>query len=180
MGSRWRFELALDRRDFRKRRQARLIAEMLDLMSGCRLREAEMFLPTPGRIAEVGINVGAVEDISSSTGIENSIRRYGNSRKRANDARIVVPDQASFSERHPANPTAPALEIIKHRRWFMSHLLAQAVGHDCHVDEAEELVRIRSKPSTVQRGKYPRFPAQLGVMNCGIRLMSVDVKRPTT
>ena len=92
VGSGRRFELAPDRRDFGKRRQARLIAEMLNLMGGCRLREAKMFLPTLRRLGEVGINVGAVEDVSSSTGIENSIRRYGRSRKRPNGARIVVPD----------------------------------------------------------------------------------------
>jgi hypothetical protein len=45
-GSGLRFELTFDRRDFRKRRQARLIAKMLDLMGGCRLCEPEMLFPT--------------------------------------------------------------------------------------------------------------------------------------
>jgi hypothetical protein len=51
-----------------------------------------MLLPTHRRISEVGIDVGAVEDVSGSTGIKNSIRRYGKSRKCPNGARLVVPD----------------------------------------------------------------------------------------
>src|SRR5271168_5300570 len=100
--SRLHFKLVLDRRNFSKCRQAQLIAKMLDLVGGCRLREAEMVLPSLCRIGKVGINVGAVKDVSGSTGIENSSGRYGKSRKRPNSARLVVPDQASFSERHPA------------------------------------------------------------------------------
>ena len=86
--SRRRPELALDRCDFSKRRQARLIAEMLDFVGGGGSREVEMLLPTHRRIGEVGMNVGAVEDVSRSTGIENSIRRHGKSGKRPNGARI--------------------------------------------------------------------------------------------
>ena len=176
----WRFELALDRRDFGKRRQARLIAEMLDLVGGCRPREAEMFLPALRRVGEVGINIGAVEDVSRSTGIENSIRRYGKRGKRPNGARLVVPDQASLSECYPTKPAAPALEIIEHRFRFMPHLLAQALGHDRHVDEAEEFVGIRPQSSAVERGENPGISAQLGVVNRGIRLVPVDVKRAAT
>src|SRR5712691_12835366 len=99
------FVLALHRRNFDQGRQAGLIAEVLDLVSGCRLREAEMLLPTLRRIGEVGINIGAVEDVSGATGIENSIGRYGKSRKRPNSARLVVPDQASLSECYPPKPT---------------------------------------------------------------------------
>src|SRR5437762_3892380 len=106
------FELALHRRDFCKCRQASLVAEVLDLVSGRRLRKAEMLLPTPRRIGQVRIDVGAVENVSGSAGIENSIGRYGKSRKRSNGARFVVPDQASLPECNPTKPTAPALKVI--------------------------------------------------------------------
>ena len=62
----------------------------------------------------------------------------------------------------------------------MPHLLAKALGHDRHVDKAEELVRIRSQSTAVERGQDSGFSAQLGVVNCGIRLMSVDMKDPAT
>ena len=126
------------------------------------------------------MNVGAVEDVSGAAGIENSRARHGKSGKRPDSTGLVVPDQASLSERHPAKPTAPAPEIAKHRYWFMPHLLAKALGHDRHVDKAEELVRIRSQSTAVERGQDSGCSAQLGVMNCGIRLMSVDVKDPAT
>ena len=74
-----------------------------------------------------------------------------------NDARNFVPDQASFAERYPTNPTASALEIINHCRWFASHPLAQAPGHDRHVDECEKLVSIDRSPTRRARSVSP-FP----------------------
>src|SRR4029077_11882156 len=132
------FKFMLDRGDFRKRRQSCLIAEMLNLESGRGLRKFEMFLPALRRIGEIGINVSAVENVSGSTGIENSIRWHGKSRKSPDCTSFVVPDDTSLSERHSTNPTTPALEIVKHRRWLMPHLFAQALGHNRHVDEAQE------------------------------------------
>src|SRR5579863_5818079 len=75
-----------------KRRQARLIAQMLDLVGRGRLRQQEMLLPVPCRIGEVGMDVSAVEDVSRSTGIDDSIRRYAKRGKRPNATRLVTPD----------------------------------------------------------------------------------------
>jgi hypothetical protein len=62
----------------------------------------------------------------------------------------------------------------------MPHLLAQALGHDRHVDEAEEVVSIRPQSSTVERGENPRISAQPGVVKRGIRLVPVDMERAAT
>jgi hypothetical protein len=172
-----RFELALERGDIDKRRQARLIAEALNLVGGGRPREAEMMLPSLRRTGEVGVDVRAVKDVAGSTGIEDSIRRYGKRGKDPDGATVVVPDQAALSQRHSANPAAPALEIVEHRRWLMSQLLAQALGHDRDVDEAEQLAGIRPKSATVERGENPSFAAQPGVVDRGLRLVAVQVQR---
>ena len=36
---------------------------------------------------------------------------------------------------------------------------------------------VRAKPSAVERGENSRLPAQFGVMNGGVRLVPIDVKR---
>ena len=90
---------------------------MLDFVGGGRSCEAKMLFPTLRRIGEVGINISAVEDISCSTGIENSIRRHSKSRKHLDGARLIVPDQSTLAERYTANPAASTLEIIDHHRW---------------------------------------------------------------
>jgi len=76
------FKLTLDLGDIGERRQARLIAEMLDFVGGCRSRKVEMVLPSQRGIGHVGIDIGAVENISGSAGIENAIRWYGQCGKR--------------------------------------------------------------------------------------------------
>ena len=88
------------------------------------------------------MDVGAVKHVAGSTRVEDATRWYLKRRNGPNGARFVVPDQASLSERDPADPTTPALEIIEHGAGFTPHLLTQAFGHDRHVDEAEELVSI--------------------------------------
>src|SRR5271169_4265918 len=126
---------------------------MLDFVGGCCSRKAEMLLPTHRWVGEIGVNVGAVEHVAGAAGIENSIRRYGKSREFPNDARVVVPDQASLTERHPTNPAASALEIIKHCCRLMAHLLAEAFGDDRHVDVAKKVIGVRSQSSTIEGGE---------------------------
>jgi len=89
----------------------------------------------------------------------DAIRWHRESRERPNDARLVVPDQASLTERHSANAAAAALEIVEHRYWFVVHLLAEAFGDDRHVDESEKVVRVRPQSATVEGGENARFAA---------------------
>src|SRR5271169_5006194 len=107
---------------------------MLDLVRGSRSRETKMLLPAFGLIGEVGIDVGAVKHVTGPIGIENAVGGYAQSRECPNGAAFVIPNQTSLSERHPADPTAPALEIVEHCGRFMRHLLTQALADDRHVD----------------------------------------------
>ena len=137
-----------------------------------------MLFPTLRRIGEVRINICPVEDISCATGIENSIRRHSKSRKRLNNAHLIVPDQSTLAERHAANPAASTLEIIDHHRWGLDpHLLAQTLGYDRYVGESKELMSVLSQSSAVKRSKHPRLPAKLGIINRRVRLVAIHVKR---
>src|SRR6185295_12185867 len=166
--------------DFGECRQARLVAEMLDLVGGRRSREMEMLIPALHRVGKVGIDVCAVENVSSAACINDALRRYGKRGQFSDVACLVIPNETSLSERHPANATAAALEIIQHRRWFLTHLLAQAFFHDRHVDVGQEFVGIRPKSPTIERGKNPRSSAEPGVIDRGVRLVSVQMKRTAT
>ena len=78
----------------------RLIAEALNFVGGRRLREAKMLLPSLRRIGEIGVDVGAMKDVAGPA---------RQRRKRADIARLVVPDETPFSERHPARSGSPGL-----------------------------------------------------------------------
>ena len=123
------------------------------------------------------MDVGAVKHVSGAARIKDAIRPYPKRRKCPNNTLFIVPDQTSLAKRHPADPTAAALEIIEHSGRLILHLLTQALGHERDVDEGEEFVSVRPESPTVERGENSGFPALLCVMNRGIRLMAVKVKR---
>jgi sec-independent protein translocase protein TatB len=98
----------------------------------------------------------------------------------ASGARITI-------DGRPAG-TAPvtALEIpagrhfitVEHRGRREFHRLAQALGHHGDVDITEQFVSVGTQAPAVERGQDARLAAEPGVMQRGIRLMSIDVQRP--
>src|ERR1700686_4099055 len=73
------FELLPDGFDVGNRRQSGLVAEALNLVGRCRAREIEMVVPAFAGIAEVGIDIGAVENVAGAVGIEHA---FAGDRKR--------------------------------------------------------------------------------------------------
>jgi len=66
-------ELPLSRDDVGKSWQSCLVAEVLDFVCGSSAREPKMLFPTFRCVGKVGIDVSAVEDITSPTRISNAI-----------------------------------------------------------------------------------------------------------
>src|SRR3974377_1061709 len=100
----------------------------------------EVPLPRFCRIGEIGIDIGAVEDVAGPALIYTAILRYDNSWQRLNGARLVVPNQPTLPERPTADPAAPTFEILKHSRWLKSHLLTETFGYDRDLDEGKEVM----------------------------------------
>src|SRR6202048_5591641 len=61
--------------DIVKRRQPGLVAEALNFVGRCRAREIEMVVPALAGITEVGIDIGAVEHVAGTVGIEHAFAR---------------------------------------------------------------------------------------------------------
>src|ERR1700694_1234915 len=64
-------ELLPDGFDVRKRRQSGLVAETLNFVGRRRAREIEMVMPAFAGIAEIGIDISAVEYVAAAVGIEH-------------------------------------------------------------------------------------------------------------
>src|SRR6266702_8822373 len=57
--------------DLGERRQACLVAEMLDRKGRRRARELEVLLPGDARIDQIGIHIGAMEDVAGAIGVDD-------------------------------------------------------------------------------------------------------------
>src|SRR5712664_2530621 len=90
--------------DVRKRRQSGLVAEALDLVGRCRAREVEMVVPAFAGVAEIGIDIGAMEDIAGTVGIEHAFARDRKRGQRMHGAGLVIPEQPAFSHGDAADP----------------------------------------------------------------------------
>src|SRR5260370_4255552 len=163
--------------DVVKRRQSGLVAEALNFVGRCRAREVEMVVPAFAGMAEVGIDIGAVEYVAGAVGIEHAFARNRKRWQRANGAGLVVPEQAAFAHGDPADPAAAALEIVQHLFGRKIHLLAQPFGDDGDVDEFKELVGVGAQAAAIERGQDAGLAAKLGVGDRGIRLVTVDMQR---
>src|SRR5437762_2865401 len=65
-------EFAGDLVDSIEGRQARLVAEMLDLVGRGMPGEPKVLVPAFDRIVEIGIDVGAVEDVARAAGVADA------------------------------------------------------------------------------------------------------------
>src|SRR5260221_1676787 len=128
------FELLRDGFDVGNCRQSGLVAEALNLVGRRRAREIEMVVPAFAGIAEVGIDIGAVEHVAGAVGVEHAFARDRQRRQRANGAGLVIPQQAALTQGDTADPAAAALEIVQHRLRRLVHLLAEPFGDDGDVD----------------------------------------------
>src|ERR1019366_5520903 len=162
--------------DVGKRRQSGLVAETLNLVGRRRAREVEMVVPALAGIAEIGIDIGAVEHVAGALGIEHAFARNRKRRKRANGAGLVIPEQTAFSHRDAADPAAAALEIFQHPFGRKVHLLAQPLGDDGDIDEFQELVGVGPKTAAIERCQDAGLAAKLGVVDRGVRLVTVDMQ----
>src|SRR3954471_16202473 len=84
-------KLLPDRFDIGKGRQSGLVAETLNLEGGSGAREFEMIVPALVGIAEVGIDIGAVEHVAGAVGVEHALARDRKRRQRMHHAGLVVP-----------------------------------------------------------------------------------------
>jgi hypothetical protein len=111
--------------------QARLIAQVLNLMcSGC-LGEAKMIFPLFARIRQIGIDVSAMKHVSGAARIENSSRRHSERRFRAH--REVGHDRKLRAAKCGRHRVAPERDRIGPRNVL---LIAdrEPVGQKCEVD----------------------------------------------
>src|SRR6185436_21025297 len=105
-----------DRFDIGKRRQSCLVTEALDLVGRGSPRKLEMILPAFGGIAEVGIDIGAVEHVTGAVGVEHALARDRQRGHGTNRAGLVIPEQAAFAHGDAADPAAAALEVVQQDR----------------------------------------------------------------
>src|SRR6185295_11798643 len=68
-------KLLFDHFDIGKRRESGLVAEALDLVGRGGARELEMLVPALGGMAEIGIHIGAVENVAGAVGIDHTFAR---------------------------------------------------------------------------------------------------------
>ena len=156
--------------------QSGFIAEMLHLDRGCRAGEVEMFVPALFGVGEVGIEVAAVEDVAGAAGVENAGTGDGQRGQRVDLALFVVPHQTLFTHGDATDAAAAALEIVEHCAGFEVHLLAQAFGDDCDIDQAEEFMGVAAQATTVEGGEDAGITAYFGIVGGGIGLMAVDME----
>ena len=118
-----------------------------------------------------------MKHVTGAVGIDHALARDRQRRQLADRAGLVIPEQAVFAHGDAADPAAAALEIVEHGVRRLVHLLAQPLGNDGDVDEFQQLMGIRSQAAAVERRQDAVLAAELGVMDCSIRLMAVDMQR---
>src|SRR4051812_36710005 len=84
------FELLPDRLDIGERRQSRFVAEPLDLEGRGGARKLEMIVPAFAGIGEIGIDVGAVEDVAGTVGVDHALAGNGKCRERVHRPGLVI------------------------------------------------------------------------------------------
>src|SRR2546421_8374817 len=162
--------------DVGKRRQPRLVAEALDLVGGRRAREFEMVVPGFARIAEVGKDVGAMEHVTGAIGVDHARERDRQRWQGVDLADLVVPEQTLLSHGDAADPATAALEIVDHLFRREVHLFAQPLGDDGDIDELQELMSVGAQAAAIERGQDAGLAAQFGIVDRGIRLVTVDMQ----
>src|SRR5215831_13874391 len=85
-------EFVPDLCDVDKGRQSRFVAEALDLVGRGRACEIEMVAPAFAGMGEIGIDVGAVEDVAGAIGVDHALARDQQRRHGVNSAGLVVPE----------------------------------------------------------------------------------------
>jgi hypothetical protein len=62
-----------------------------------------MLSPAQARIAQVGIDVGAVKNVTRTAGVDDAFARDAERGQRMDRAGFVVPEQAALAHRDPAD-----------------------------------------------------------------------------
>src|SRR5207248_11068642 len=94
-------------------RQPRLIAEIADGVRRSRAGKAEMRLPGRIRSRQIGMNIGAMENIARAIGIDDFLAGYGKRRHDRDLARFIVPNKPSFTHGDATDLAALLLEKIE-------------------------------------------------------------------
>src|SRR3977135_1837612 len=97
-------ELLPDGVDLGQRRRSGFVAETLNLVGRSRAREIEMVVPAFAGVAEVRVDIGAVEHIAGAVGIEHAFARDRKGGKRVRGAGLVIPEQTALSQSNTADP----------------------------------------------------------------------------
>ena len=166
--------------DILERRQAGFISQALDLVRRRRPGEREMTLPCPGRIGQIGMQIGAVKHVAGAARVHHPVGRHRERGARAHHPGLVIPEQSALPHGHAADAATAAFQIVQHLGGSESHLLAQPRRHDGHVDEGQKIVRICTKPAAVERGEDSGRPTPLGIMDGGVGLVPVHVQGAAT
>src|SRR6478609_11062803 len=173
------FELVPDFGDVHKGRQPGLVAEALDLEGRGGAGKIKMLAPAFAGMGEVGIDIGAVEDVAGAVGVDHALARDRHRRHDLDRTRLIVPEQALLTHGDAADLAAAALEVVEHLLGRQVHLLTQAFGDDGDVDECEQLMRVGAQAAAVERGQDSGLAADLCIVDRGIGLMAVDVQGAT-
>ena len=172
-----RVELESDLLDRVERRQAGLVAEMLDLVGRGVLGKAEMLRPAFERVLQIGIHIGAMKHVARAAGVANPHLRHRQRRKRADLAALVVPEHAALALGDAADLAAAALEIVEHRPRRLVHLLAEPFRHHRDIDEREQLVGVGPHAAAVERRQDSGLAAALRVGQRRIGLVAIEMQR---
>ncbi len=136
-----------------------------------------MVTPAFAGIAQIGIDIGTVEDVAGAVGVDHALAW---NRKRGQDmhrAGLIVPEQSLFTHGDAADPAAAALQIVEHLFRREVHLLAQPLGDDRDIDVFQQFVGVGAQAAAIERGENSGFAAQLRVVDRGVRLVAVDMQR---
>ena len=135
-----------------------------------------MVVPGFAGIGEVGIDIGAVEYVAGAISVDHAIERDRQRRQGVELAGLVVPEQTLLPHGDAADPAASAFEIVDHLFRCEVHLLAQPLGDDGDIDELQKLMGIGAQAAAVERSQDAGLAAQFGIVDRGIRLVTVDVQ----
>src|SRR5215813_12585121 len=158
-------------------RNAFFVAEMLHRIGRCSAGEMKMRIPARLRAGEIGIDVGAVKDVARTIGVDHHLARHPQGREDAILAGLVVPDHPMLTHGHAAGATAAPAKIVEHGAGRHVHLFAQALGNHRDVDKAQEIMGVRAQAAAIERREDARIAACLGIVNCRVGLVAIDMKR---
>src|SRR5262245_1295630 len=110
--------------DLGKRWQTCLVAEVLYRIGRCSASELEVLLPGDALIDQIGIHIGAVEDVAGAVGVDDLLIRDIQRRQEALSLALVVPEHTARAHGDGPDLAAARAQISQHLARRQLHLLA--------------------------------------------------------